>query len=220
MRGVSRSKGKYFIARYGRDLNKTFRTYEAACEQRKEWEKLYGIPKGGNRADRQGVTVGNFTIIGDTGENRGNDQKILVKNNITNEYLETAFSQITSGNLVGNKGIGRKQRNNKTGYPGISKHKGKWRAQIGIDGVRYFLGDFETKKDAVIILKKSKQNYFENGVLPDLKSSLKELPKGISKTENGTYRVSIQRKGKRTRKTFPTLIEAIEFNNKIRGESR
>lgn len=220
VRGVSRSKGKYFIARYGRDLNRTFTTYEAACKQRKEWEELYGIPKSGNRADRQGVTVGNFTVVGDTGENRGNDQKILVKSNTNGKYIETTFSQITSGNLSGNKGIGRKQRNNKSGYPGIYKDKDKWCARIGIDKVKYFLGGFETKEDAIAELEKVKFNYWENGVLPIQKSKLKNLPQGISKTKNGTYRVSLQRQGKRTRKTFLTLSEAIKFNNKIRGESK
>lgn len=217
MRGVRKSKDKYYIASYGKDLNKSFSSYEKACEQRKEWELLYGIPQSGNRADRQEEVIGNFTIIGDTGENKGKDQKILVRNNLTGRLDTSTYSAIKNKIKIGNEGIGKIQKNNKSGVPGVRKYKGKWRATIGINGIRYFLGDYDKKEQAVKARIKAEEEYFKFGKVPTLKSELKELPKNISLTENGTFRVSFQKNGVRNRKTFKTLNEAkiyIEKHNK------
>ena len=38
--------------------------------------------------------------------------------------------------------------NNTSGYKGVDFNRGKWRARITQDGVRYFLGTFDTAEDA------------------------------------------------------------------------
>lgn len=46
-----------------------------------------------------------------------------------------------------NKWNARKRRDNKSGFKGVSLDvSGKWRAQIGLDGKRLYLGLFKSKK--------------------------------------------------------------------------
>lgn len=42
----------------------------------------------------------------------------------------------------------RKQVNNTSGAKGVTKHQGKWRADIGINGKRRYLGHFDSVKAA------------------------------------------------------------------------
>lgn len=49
-----------------------------------------------------------------------------------------------------------KQRNNKSGYKGVSLHKttGKWKSQISINGKNTYLGIFSDKLEAVAVYNK------------------------------------------------------------------
>lgn len=58
--------------------------------------------------------------------------------------------------------------NNSSGYKGVSRSKGKWSASICFQGIRYYLGNFEEKEDAVCarqtaeqLLKKDKETFLE-----------------------------------------------------------
>jgi hypothetical protein len=39
-------------------------------------------------------------------------------------------------------------RNNKSGYRGVSRHGNRWRADVTMDGVRYYLSVYDTPEEA------------------------------------------------------------------------
>ena len=45
---------------------------------------------------------------------------------------------------------------NKTGFIGVSPHKGKYRANITLKGKRYYLGEFETVEEAAKVREQAK----------------------------------------------------------------
>lgn len=51
-------------------------------------------------------------------------------------------------------------KNNKSGYPGVSKHKNKWRARINVNGKRKSLGVFPTKDEAIESRKNAELEYY------------------------------------------------------------
>jgi len=54
-----------------------------------------------------------------------------------------------------------KQKNNKSGYKGVSWHEGdrKWRARISMTGKTIFLGNFNNKKEAVEAYDEAAKKY-------------------------------------------------------------
>lgn len=56
----------------------------------------------------------------------------------------------------------RKPRNNTSGFKGVifNKEKGLWRARIGVNGVRMFLGDFRRKREAAKAYKIAAMQHF------------------------------------------------------------
>ena len=47
------------------------------------------------------------------------------------------------------------RKDNSSGCTGVRKQKGKWIAQINFQKVKYYLGSFETKEEAIRVRKKA-----------------------------------------------------------------
>jgi hypothetical protein len=56
----------------------------------------------------------------------------------------------------------RVQKNNTSGYRGVSWHKGdcRWRVYIEVDNIRKYLGSFKNKIDAALAYDKAAKRYF------------------------------------------------------------
>lgn len=52
----------------------------------------------------------------------------------------------------------RKQRDNTSGFKGVSRWRGKWQAKIQRDGKQRFLGAFSTPQDAALAYKNAAIN--------------------------------------------------------------
>ena len=167
MRGV-RKRGKSWIARYqnkakGVAFEKRLSTEQEAIELRKKWEKEYGQVKRGNPKgiikDRRGKKIGNFLIIDYVPEN---NQRVLVKNLITNKFQERDIYQIVSGNLTGvpTSVAARESQKHEGVGTSFNKSSNKWTARISVNGKRKFLGYFLTKEEAIAARKTAEQKYF------------------------------------------------------------
>lgn len=53
-----------------------------------------------------------------------------------------------------------RHRDNATGIKGVSRRRGKWRAQITANGKRQHLGDFETPQEAAVAYQKAAKEAF------------------------------------------------------------
>lgn len=209
MKGV-RKNGAGWQVSFGRNIQEYYPNEQDAINRRLELEKAYGSPKSSNRKDYSGQKIKNFEILGDSGTIQGHNQLVVAKNLITNEYLTITMSNLKYNDSKGINGIGRNDQNT-SGYTGVHKARKKYNASIGIEGITYSLGNYSTKEQASLVYELAKRDWIEKRIKPILRSSMKKMPKGISKTPYGTYRATITFKGKRIiHKTFKTLPEAIE----------
>lgn len=208
-----------WIANYGKHYKKHFVHKNDAIQQRKAWESIFGIPKCGKRRNVNGLVFGNITVIHDTGENIGKDQMVLARNNITGVVKEHSLGSLVSGSTNGSNGWNQPQKNNSSGFTGVSKHKDKWRAQITINKNHYYLGDYILKEEAHKKYKEAVDN-IKKGILPNSRPHYlsNSRIKGIFITPYGTYRVSKDINGKRYRKTFTQLKDAKKYMSKLLKE--
>lgn len=213
-----------WVASYGRDLKKHFKNEESAKTQRKEWEQIYGIPTmGGQGKDYSGIKTGNFKVIGNTNEYKNHSQLLVVRNQLTHEVRTITAVHLLSGNAKGNFGYSRKQKNNKTGYPGVLRkksgpHKGKYFGAVTINKHTYVTSYFDLPKEAYQTKQKILIDYLQKGVLPypaktKAKSGHKYITYDSRKNRAKRYVVDINNKTGKCRKAFLTLSEALAYRN-------
>lgn len=144
MRGVNKVKNSWQVS-FGKNIQEYYSSKQEAVNRRTELEKRYGVPRrGGRKKDYEGIEIGNFIVIGDTGETYNGIQKVLVKNKISGK-----LSTNTIGTLKQNKGDGF--NNVGKGYKrvvGVYKHRNKFESRIHIQSQSYYLGVFNTEKEA------------------------------------------------------------------------
>jgi len=70
-----------------------------------------------------------------------------------------AFSNLRNVDELESKKNRPKQRNNTSGFPGVSKNNNKWRAEIQVNKDRIYLGMFVDRLDAAAIRKKAEKIY-------------------------------------------------------------
>lgn len=210
MKGV-RKNGIGWQVSFGKNIQEYYPNEEDAVNRRLELESKYGDTIIGGRKDHYGEKIGNFNIIGDTGNSSHGSQIVLVRNTITNKLSTKNIKTLRRFNQ-GMNGLGKKMNNN-TGITGVFKRGNKYVSHIGIEGKVFLLGTFSKKEDASHIYQKAKINWLKYGIKPadKVKRDKKDkgLPAGITKTRNSTYAVSlIVNKKHVLRKTFKTLPEA------------
>jgi hypothetical protein len=74
----------------------------------------------------------------------------------------------------------RVQKNNTSGFRGVSWHKGdrRWQAFVEVDNIRKYLGSFKNKIDAALAYDQAAKKYFGRFAtlnLPDFKASQKRF---------------------------------------------
>lgn len=113
MRGVSfvKSRNTWKVT-YGKNKREYFGSESEAIARRKELETMYGIPQWGHRRKEiKEQKVGNFKIIGDTGENTYTGTKKVLLRNLTNgEIIESTVSGLKAKKF----GVGSGNYRNKT----------------------------------------------------------------------------------------------------------
>lgn len=159
-----------------------------------------------NRKDYTNNEIGNFLIIGDTGETKRNQQMVLVRNKITGTLSTALPFDLIQSNGNGMHGLGQ-SRGNSTGYTGVVKRKNKYISEIGIEGVKYRLGTFLDPKGASEAYELALNDWLTNGNKPVIKK--RQLPKGINISATGKYVATLMVNGKKVlNKTFETLPAA------------
>lgn len=117
--------------------------------------------------DHTGESFGNLDVLG-YAEVRGNNQRVLTRNNRTGDLKVCWYEALRSGGTTGiGKGnklnaVQRKylQRNNTSGYPGVSRLRtGKWGAYIKVNKKRIWLGTFNTVDEAIAARKAAEHKY-------------------------------------------------------------
>ena len=68
------------------------------------------------------------------------------------------LSQHVDGTCIESLENSTLRSDNKTGHIGVSRHKGKFRANITFKGKRYYLGSFETLEEAALIREQAKES--------------------------------------------------------------
>lgn len=92
-------------------------------------------------------------------ENESNyeDGLTLDRINVNGNYEPDNCTFSTHGEQSLNKNVSTL---NTSGYPGVSRHKNRWRARITVDGKRKSLGVYQTKEKAIDARKKAELKYF------------------------------------------------------------
>lgn len=225
MKGVHEDKAHGgWIATYGKDLKKHFKSEESAQLQREKWEQIYGIPTMGSQGrDYSGIEIGNFKVIGNTNEYKNHSQLLVVRNQLTNKVTTVTAVNLLSGNTKGNFGYSRKQKNNTTGYPGVLRkksgpYKGKYIGTVAINKYTYVTPYFDLPKEAYQAKQKILIDYLQKNILPDptktkAKSGHKYITFDSRKNRAKKYVVDIRNKTGRCHKAFLTLPQALIYRN-------
>lgn len=117
--------------------------------------------------DHTGESFGNLEVLG-YAEVRGKSQRVLTRNNRTGDLKVCWYEALRSGGTTGvgegNKlnAVQRKyvQRNNTSGYPGVSRLRtGKWGAYIKVNKKRIWLGTYNTVGEAIAARKAAEHKY-------------------------------------------------------------
>lgn len=164
----------------------------------------------------------NLTVIGDTGENASNGQKVLVRNEITGEIFTAPLSSVQKGIVTGMKGLGTRPKNNSTGYVGVIQKYGGYVARITIHRQLYWLGLFRTPEEASKAYEDAKMAWIKKHIKPVVAST---KPKGASGIKNihrtgrtdKPWAYQFVKNGKHHEWLFKTIDEAVEFKRKYLG---
>lgn len=225
MKGVYADKAHGgWIAIYGKDLKKHFKSEESAQLQREKWEQIYGASTmGPQRKDYSGIEIGHFKVIGSTDEYKSHSQLLVVRNQLTNKVTTITATNLLSGGTKGSFGYSRKQKNNTTGYPGVllkksGIYRGKYVGNVTINKHTYVTSYFDSPKEAYQAKQKMLMNYLQKGIVPDptktkAKSGHKYITYDSRKNRTKKYVVNIQNKAGRCRKAFLTFAEALAYRN-------
>lgn len=60
------------------------------------------------------------------------------------DRANNALSNLRAATYSQNNANSRRPKNNTTGYKGVTRYRGKYRAQISVAGARHWLGDFDS----------------------------------------------------------------------------
>lgn len=225
MKGVYKDEAHGgWVASYGKDLKKHFKSEKSAKLQREKWERIYGIPTRGSQGrDYSGIEIGNFKVIGNTSEYKNHSQLLVVRNQLTNKVTTVTASNLLSGNTKGNFGYSRKQKNNTTGYPGVLRkksgpYKGKYIGTVKINKHTYVTPHFDSPKEAYQAKQKILIDYLQKGTLPDptktkAKSAHKYITYDSRKNRAKRYVIDIRNKAGRCCKAFLALSDALAYRN-------
>jgi len=74
--------------------------------------------------------------------------------------LNCRRSNLRAATSAQNKWNQRRRKDNSSGDKGVCQRRGKWRAQISIDGKRRHLGDFATREEASAAYREAATNAF------------------------------------------------------------
>lgn len=123
------------------------------------WDWHYAGPSGGGYAKRADWDNGKMKII------RMHHVVLPLKDGLVCDHINgnridnrrENLRLVTKSQNMRNQGISAR---NKTGYKGVSKHQGKYRAYINVEKKQRHLGVFEDKKEAADAYNKAALIYF------------------------------------------------------------
>ena len=220
MRGVNFDKYRNrWIASYA-ETSKRFKTKRQAMDQRRKWIEIWGDPYENLKKDYSGYENENFKIIGYISDDR---KKVLTLNKHTNQYEIHNLESVKSLNTNGKKNeIGKtmliSKSNSCKNYKKL--HTGKFQSGITIEEKRYYLGSYNTAKEAQAEHMKALKNFLNDGIKPKVVNKNKSGHKFVyfDKYFNKWKFSKAYKNARRTTKSFNTLSEAVTYRNKFLKE--
>jgi len=219
MRGVSFDKyGNFWVASYAENRKK-FKTKRQAMDQRRKWIEIWGDPYEKRKKDYSGYKNENFKIIGYISDNR---RKVLTLNKHTNQYETHDLQGVKNLTINGKKHeISKTMLISKSNsFKNYTKLRtGKFRSAITMEGKRYYLGNYNTEKEAQAEHMKALKSFLNGGIKPKVVNQNKSGDKFVyfDKYFN-KWKFSKAYKNGRTTKSFNTLSEAVTYRNKFLKE--
>lgn len=219
MHGVSFDKyGNLWVASYA-ETRKKFKTKRQAMDQRRKWIEIWGDPYEKRRKDYSGYENENFKIIGYISDNRS---KVLTLNKHTNQYEIHNLQSVKSLETNGKKNeISKTMLISKSNsFKNYTKlHTGKFQSSITIEGKRYYLGNYNTEKEAQAEHMKALKSFLNDGIKPKVVNKNKSGNKFVYFDKHfNKWKFSKAYKNGRTTKYFNTLSEAVTYRNKFLKE--